>query len=463
MTRGANGKARFIHSLPVDSMVYPVPRRPHMTLIKMNDPAIKIKGARQHNLKNLDLEIPLHRFTVVTGVSGSGKSSLALDTLYAEGQRRYVETFSPYARQFMDRMDRPRVKAITGIPPAIAIDRKDPVRTSRSTVGTMTEVTDYVKLLFARLGVLHCEQCGRPVIPETPQVIWDRLQQLPPDSRMTVTFPFEAQRFVDADADNGGPEDERVRQTLQRLGFDRLFMDGRATDLTQWDPARGPRCPDVVVDRVVLSAERRQRILDSLEMAARFGGGRLSVHTATGRHDFSTTLHCARCDRTYAPPLPNLFSFNSPIGACETCRGFGRVIDIDLDLIIPDPQRSLEEGAVKPWGGYDEGGNHRMEFDDLLDFCRKSGIPTDVPFHRLKKDQQQAIIDGKDDYYGIRGFFQWLETKTYKMPVRVFLSRYRSYDVCQDCRGTLGAEAWIDQNCRQTVECLRTRAQQFRE
>ena len=171
-------------------------------------------------------------------------------------------------------------------------------------------------------------------------------------------------------------------------------------------------------------------------MAARFGNGRLSVHTDTGRHDFSTALHCARCNRTYAPPLPNLFSFNSPIGACETCRGFGRVIDIDLDLIIPDPQRSLEEGAIKPWGGFDEGGNHRMEFDELLDFCRSSGIPTDIPFRRLKRDQQQAIIDGRDGYYGIRGFFQWLETKTYKMPVRVFLSRYRSYDVCPDCNGT---------------------------
>ena len=407
-----------------------------MTLLKMNDPAIKIKGACQHNLKNLDLEIPLHRFTVVTGVSGSGKSSLALDTLYAEGQRRYVETFSPYARQFMDRMDRPQVKTITGIPPAIAIDRKDPVRTSRSTVGTMTEVTDYVKLLFARLGVLHCAQCGQAVIPETPQVIWERLRELPPDSRLIVTFPFEAHRFVETDEDHGTPDANRVRQTLQRLGFDRLFMDGRTTDLSAWDPAQGPPRPDVIVDRVVLSPERRQRILDSLEMAARFGNGLLAVHTDSERHDFSTALHCARCDRAYAPPLPNLFSFNSPIGACETCRGFGRVIDIDLDLIIPDPQRSLAAGAIKPWGGFDEGGNHRMEFDDLMDFCRKAGIPTDIPFRRLKKGQQQAIIDGRDGYYGIRGFFQWLETKTYKMPVRVFLSRYRSYDVCPDCRGT---------------------------
>ncbi len=402
----------------------------------MNDPAIKIKGARQHNLKNLDLAIPLHRFTVVTGVSGSGKSSLALDTLYAEGQRRYVETFSPYARQFMDRMDRPRVDTIAGIPPAIAIDRKDPVRTSRSTVGTMTEVTDYVKLLFARLGVLHCAGCGQPVIPESPQVIWERLQVLPPGSRLVVTFPFDAERFVEPAADGETADPEAVRRTLRRLGFDRVYIDGRTEDVAAWQPGEGPDRPEIVADRLVLDPQRRQRLLDSLEMAARFGNGRLSVHTAAERRDFSATRHCARCDRSYAAPLPNLFSFNSPIGACDTCRGFGRVIDIDLDLIIPDRNRSLAAGAVKPWGGFDGGGNHRVEFDDLMAFCRQAGIPTDVPFEKLKKDQQAAVISGRDDWYGIRGFFQWLETKTYKMPVRVFLSRYRSYDICPDCHGT---------------------------
>mgnify|MGYP000073689728 FL=1 len=404
-------------------------------MLKMNDPAIKIKGACQHNLKNLDLDIPLHRFTVVTGVSGSGKSSLALDTLYAEGQRRYVETFSPYARQFMDRMDRPRVASITGIPPAIAIDRKDPVRTSRSTVGTMTEVTDYVKILYARLGVLHCASCGEAVIPETPQVIWNRLQDLPRESRLVLTFPFDADRFVEPPDGNGSPAPDQVRQTLRRLGFDRLYVDGKTKDIDAWEPGASNRRPEIVADRVVLRPDRRQRILDSLETAARFGNGRLSVHTASDRLDFSAARHCARCDRSYAAPLPNLFSFNSPIGACDTCRGFGRVIDIDLDLIIPDKGRSLEDGAVKPWGGFDEGGNHRMEFDDLMAFCRQAGIPTDVPFRRLKKRQQQAIIDGRGDWYGIRGFFQWLETKTYKMPVRVFLSRYRSYDICPDCKG----------------------------
>nr|MDJ0666402.1 excinuclease ABC subunit UvrA [Desulfobacterales bacterium] len=395
----------------------------------MNDPVIKIRGARQHNLKNLDLDIPLQRFTVVTGVSGSGKSSLALDTLYAEGQRRYVETFSPYARQFMDRMDRPRVDKISGIPPAIAIDRKDPVRTSRSSVGTMTEITDYVKILFARLGVLHCASCGKPVVPETPQAIWEHLQTLPAGSRLVITFPLVT-GLLDDDASPAA-----IRHSLRRLGFDRLYHDGAVVDIDAWAFASEAPPPDVVADRVVLGPERRKRIIDSLEMALRFGGGQLTVWPAHARRlDFSTRLSCARCGLDYTPPLPNLFSFNSPLGACDTCRGFGRVIDIDLDLIIPDRNRSLADGAVKPWGAR-EADNLRMEFDDLMAYCRRAGIPTEVPFGRLKKAQQRAIIDGTDDYYGIRGFFQWLETKTYKMHVRVFLSRYRSYDFCPDCRG----------------------------
>nr|MDJ0803348.1 hypothetical protein [Desulfobacterales bacterium] len=396
----------------------------------MNDSVIKIKGARQHNLKNLDLEIPLQRFTVVTGVSGSGKSSLALDTLYAEGQRRYVETFSPYARQFMDRMDRPRVDKITGIPPAIAIDRKDPVRTSRSSVGTMTEITDYVKILFARLAVLHCASCGQPVVPETPQAIWQRLQALPEGERLVITFPLVAGQLDD----DGSPA--AIRNSLRRLGFDRLFHDGAVVDIDAFAFAPEDPPPDVVADRVVLRHDRRERTIDSLEMALRFGGGQLTVWPANGRRqDFSSRLSCARCGLDYVPPLPNLFSFNSPIGACDTCRGFGRVIDIDLDLIIPDRGLSLAEGAVKPWGRRDAD-NPRAEFDDLMDFCRRAGIPTDLPFRRLKSTQQRAIIDGTDGYYGIRGFFQWLETKTYKMHVRVFLSRYRSYDACPDCGGT---------------------------
>ncbi|MBW1962249.1 MAG: excinuclease ABC subunit UvrA, partial [Deltaproteobacteria bacterium] len=383
--------------------------------------SIKIKGARQNNLKNLDLEIPLHKMTVITGVSGSGKSSLAFDTLYAEGQRRYVETFSPYARQFMERMDRPQVDAIEGIPPAIAIDRKDPVRTSRSTVGTMTEITDYVKLVFARMGQLHCRKCGRPVIPETPQLIWKQLQSYPADSKMVITFPFPQ---------NDIPP-EQIRKSLRAMGFDRCYQNRQLAHLDQWNNRDQL---NVVADRLRLRLKDRTRILDSLEQAFRFGEGRLDVWVEPDiRLCFSSRLQCADCGISYSPPQPNLFSFNSPIGACETCRGFGRTIDIDIDLIIPNPSLSIEEGAIKPWGSRKE---HRFEFEDLIRFCNRNRIKTDIPFSKLTAEQKRAIIEGTEDYYGIKGFFRWLETKTYRMHVRVFLSRYRSYNECKDCKGT---------------------------
>ncbi|MDO8945457.1 MAG: excinuclease ABC subunit UvrA, partial [Desulfobacterales bacterium] len=231
----------------------------------MPDQVIRITGARQHNLKNLNLDIPLNRITVVTGVSGSGKSSLAFDTLYAEGQRRYIETFSPYARQFMDRMDRPQVDKIEGIPPAIAIDRKDPVRTSRSTVGTMTEITDYVKLLYARLGRLHCRACGRPVVPETPEHVWHRLKDLPAGAALVVTFPVPVP----------GTSAEELRRSLMPLGFDRLYRGGRIVPLEEWQPAADEGEIAVVADRLVFRPDEKQRVLDSIELAFRFGGGRL--------------------------------------------------------------------------------------------------------------------------------------------------------------------------------------------
>jgi len=389
----------------------------------MSNDFITIKNARQNNLKGLDLKIPLNRITVVSGVSGSGKSSLAFDTLYAEGQRRYVETFSPYARQFMDRMDRPRVDRIEGIPPAIAIDRKDPVRTSRSTVGTMTEITDYVKLLYARLGQLHCKKCGKPVAPETPEHVWKQLKKLPAGSEVIITFPYPYP--------GKGASAEQVRLELGSMGFVRCFHNGRIMPIEEAHP--GPGELHVVADRLLLRKKDQSRIVDSAEQGFRFGKGRIDVWTGENKKlAFSNTLECARCRISYNAPLPNLFSFNSPIGACDTCRGFGRNIDIDLDLIIPDHRLSLEEGAIKPWGDKQRS---RMEFEDLAAFCRKNKIPTNIPFQRLTEGQKQKIIDGTPDYYGIRGFFRWLETKTYKMHVRVFLSRYRSYTVCPDCSG----------------------------
>ncbi|MGD9286276.1 MAG: excinuclease ABC subunit UvrA [Desulfobacterales bacterium] len=390
----------------------------------MKNQSIQISGARQNNLKNLDLSIPLNRFTVVTGVSGSGKSSLAFDTLYAEGQRRYVETFSPYARQFMDRMDRPEVDKIEGIPPAIAIDRKDPVRTSRSTVGTMTEITDYVKLLYARLAQLHCRSCGKPVMPETPQRIWGLLQKQASESAVVITFPYTI----------NGTSIDQVRASLRQMGFDRLYIKNRLITLDDWQPTRTPRKIPVLADRLILRSSEKARVLDSLELAFRFGGGRLDVWIGTKKHyAFSNRLVCARCSIDYSTPLPNLFSFNSPVGACDVCRGFGRTIGIDMDLVIPDHSLSIEDGAVKAFGSPE---SERMEYTDLIEFCRRQKIPTNVPFASLKAAHKKAIMKGTSTYYGIEGLFRWLETRTYKMTVRVFLARYRSYDVCLECSGT---------------------------
>jgi excinuclease ABC subunit A len=390
----------------------------------MKNQSIRITGARQHNLKNLDLAIPLNQITVVTGVSGSGKSSLAFDTLYAEGQRRYVETFSPYARQFMDRMDRPQVEKIEGIPPAIAIDRKDPVRTSRSTVGTMTEITDYVKLLFARLAQLHCRSCGQPVRPETPAHVWNLLQEHPTESAIVITFPYMI---------NGASIDE-LRGSLRQMGFDRLFLKKQIIPLEDWQPKRRPKEIAVLADRLILRPKDKARVLDSLELAFRFGGGRLDVWLGPdGHYAFSNRLACAHCNIEYSAPMPNLFSFNSPMGACDTCRGFGRTIGIDMDLVIPDHSLSLADGAIKAFGNPD---NDRMEFTDLMDFCRRQKIPTHIPYGKLKAAHKNAITKGTSDYYGIEGFFRWLESRSYKMTVRVFLSRYRSYDVCSECSGT---------------------------
>ncbi len=391
-----------------------------ITIVPMSEKAIKIFKARQHNLKGFDLEIPLGQITCVTGVSGSGKSSLAFDTLYAEGQRRYVETFSPYARQFMDRMDRPHVEKIEGIPPAIAIEQGDPVRTSRSTVGTMTEINDYTKLLFARIAVLSCRGCGRFVRQDTPQTIFDQLEQLATGCRIIITFPYRLRGHSSAEA---------IKQ-LASLGFHRILCNGEVVSLDE--VGRLEQEIQVVIDRLAFRPEERKRVIDSLEQALHYGEGDAAIHREAGETLlFNTRLHCPYCDISYRDPNPNLFSFNSPIGACQTCRGFGRVIDVDLDLVVPDKNKTIRQGAVKPWAGI-----ARQEFADLRAFCRRRRIPLDRPFKELKQAQQQAIFDGDEKFYGVRGFFRWLETKRYKLHVRVFLSRYRSYIPCPACQGT---------------------------
>ncbi len=385
--------------------------------------AIRIRGARQNNLKCLDLDLPLNALVVVTGVSGSGKSSLVFDTLYAEGQRRYVETFSPYARQFLDRMDKPLVDRIDGIPPSIAIDQTNPVRTSRSTVGTMTELNDHLKLLFARAAVPHCRGCGKPVRRDTSETILAALAAASRDAgdpRLLLTFPVTLPKnFAEAE----------VKALLAAQGYTRIHEQ------------RGDTL-QVVQDRFRWSAVDLGRAGDAIEAALKVGRGRLDVYAQTDSGcvsppwRFSTDLHCPDCDISYKDPSPSTFSFNSPIGACETCRGFGRIIGVDYDLVIPDGSLSLREGAIKPW----QTESNKECQADLLKFARKRSIPVDTPWRDLTELQRRWVLDGegewtKNVWYGVRRFFAWLETKAYKMHIRVLLSRYRSYTECPACRG----------------------------
>jgi excinuclease ABC subunit A len=414
--------------------------------------AIRVRGARQNNLKNLDLDIPLNELIVVTGVSGSGKSSLVFDTLYAEGQRRYVETFSPYARQFLDRMDKPQVDSIAGIPPAIAIDQTNPVRTSRSTVGTMTELNDHLKLLFARAAVLYCQRCAKPVRRDTAESIYDEVRARAAaigDPRLLVTFP------VPVPANFSVAE---VQELLARQGYTRLFDSPGAPSAPRApEPAarrlkkRGRAAQtapavtlEVVQDRVRFGNTERARVLESLEAALRVGRGRINIqlldegeppqHQQTWR--FSSELHCADCDLPYQAPTPSQFSFNSPLGACDTCRGFGRTIGIDYGLVIPDETRTLRGGAIKPW----QTKSYVECQQDLQKFAKLRGIALDTPWRELSAEARKWVIEGegpwsKKVWYGAKRFFAWLETRAYKMHVRVLLSRYRAYTPCEACDG----------------------------
>src|SRR5215813_4781610 len=399
----------------------------------MSAEVIRIVGARQNNLKDLSLDLPLHELIVITGVSGSGKSSLAFDTLYAEGQRRYVESFSAYARQFLERMDKPQVERVEGIPPAIAIDQSNPIKNSRSTVGTMTELTDHIRLLFAKIGQLHCQQCGRPVQRSHASSVTSLLQHAAGQALM-IAFPYTR---------TGSQTSEAIRVELQRLGFTRLLVAGQVIRLDGEAPLPEAETPfEVLVDRLVVQADRRARLLDSLEQALRFGQGMVVVHFPDGQQQkFSQHLHCPECNITYRDPVPNLFSFNSPLGACEVCQGFGRTIGLDMDLVIPDPRKTLAQGAIKPWSGPSTTYERRM----LMAFCARHGIPTDVPYAHLTAAQRQALFDGDGgEYEGIRGWFAWLETRTYRMHIRIFLAKYRSYVTCAGCHGgRLKAEALL--------------------
>ena len=405
---------------------------------------IRIRGARQNNLKNLDLDLRLNELLVVTGVSGSGKSSLVFDTLYAEGQRRYVETFSPYARQFLDRMDKPQVDRIDGIPPAIAIDQTNPVRTSRSTVGTMTELADHLKLLFARASQLYCRGCSRPVRRDNPDSIYADLRaraQQAGDPRLVITFPVEIPKNF---------SEEEILKLLQGQGYTRIHS--HAQDRLE-----------VVQDRLRMSSAERARVIEALEAALRVGNGHVVVHPLaideSSKEDslaprpsplvpakpwkFSTALHCPDCDIHYREPSQSAFSFNSPVGACDTCRGFGRVIGVDYGLVIPDETKTLGGGAVKPW----QTQSFKECQDDLVKYAKKRGIPLDKPWRALSAAQKSWVIEGEPDWvnwkeswpgvwYGVQHYFDWLESKAYKMHIRVLLSRYRAYTPCTACEGS---------------------------
>jgi excinuclease ABC subunit A len=427
-----------------------------------------VRGARTHNLKNVDLTLPGGTLIIVTGVSGSGKSSLAFDTIYAEGQRRYVESLSAYARQFLERMEKPDVDAIEGISPAIAIRQKNSVRNPRSTVGTTTEIHDYMRLLFARVGRTFCRRCGREVTRETAEVVARELGALPPATRLIIGFDLpiveaaplgsaEAADAVDEVAEHGDDTDEpreaapvassgaavpALIDALRRKGFGRLLVDGNAVSFDDVDPGALGRngMLQVVVDRVRVPDDSLQRLTDSVETAYREGAGaawavqlRSSADDDLGPivHRFSERFECRACGIGYEDPQPRLFSFNNPFGACPTCHGFGNIIELDMDLVVPDPSKSIAQNAIEPWSKP----HYRSYLAALKRAARRHKLRLEVPWMALTDEEKRLVMEGDAEFDGVRGFFRWLERKKYKVHVRVFLSRYRGYLTCPDCGG----------------------------
>ncbi len=452
----------------------------------MSTDSIVVRGARVHNLKNIDFEIEHNTLTVVTGVSGSGKSSLAFDTIYAEGQRRYVESLSAYARQFLERIEKPDVDLIDGIAPAVAIKQKNSTRNPRSTIATATEIFDYLRLLFARVGRTYCLLCGQEVKKDTVDEVAERVLALGDGTRLNVFFPIEAYA---ASEESGAKKSRGKRKAaesalpsdaikarlfdLRKRGFNRLLQNGKVFEFSTPESLLDVNFSEPVfglVDRLVVSADQRSRIVDAVEIGYR-EAGEVIFETAPRNADssgdaaaetplrlrFSQRFECKNDGSRYDEPEPRLFSFNNPYGACPRCQGFGNTIDIDLDLVIPDQSKTLNEGAIEPWTKP----KYRPLFTELKRFARQAEIPLDVPWFELDAEQQKLVTDGGRGFGGVRGFFQHLERKKYKLHVRVFLSRYRGYSLCSACGGTrLRAEARqvkidgknICQVCRMTIE-----------
>jgi len=390
---------------------------------------IAIRGARVHNLKGIDVDIPSRRLVVITGVSGSGKSSLAFDTLYAEGQRRYVESLSAYARQFLERMEKPAVDRIDGVCPAVAIQQSVPPRSSRSTVATTTELHDYLRLLFARIGITTCPSCGRTVEADSPGAAVDELLAEAPGQRVLIAFPAELPKAAKARA-------EKLLGLLQQ-GFRRLWRDGEVVELSarqlqaiSKELAGGP--VEVIVDRARLDGDARGRLVDSMEIAFNEGDGRAAAWVDENRRlAFDRRFRCAACERDFLRPEPRLFSFNNPYGACPECKGFGNIIEIDFDKVVPDKTRSLEDGAIEPWDKASRGRWRRR----LRDFCEEQEIPLDAPWQQLTAEQRRLIYEGGPGFPGVLGFFEKLKRKNYRLHVRVLLARYRGYVPCPACGG----------------------------
>ena len=429
--------------------------------------AIVVRGARTHNLKNIDVTLPIGKLIIVTGVSGSGKSSLAFDTIYAEGQRRYVESLSAYARQFLERMEKPDVDRIDGIAPAIAIRQKNSIRNPRSTVGTTTEIHDYMRLLFARVGRTYCRNCGREVVRETAEVVATQLSALGAGVRLVLGFdlpviesaPLSSAHEVDelSEGGDGHESDDAAAvakskgtsgsavaatiESLRRKGFGRLLVDGRAVSFDDIEPRSLARAAvlQVVVDRVQLGGDdERQRLTDSIETAYREGGGaawalELAHDEQENRiHLFSERFECRDCGIPYEDPQPRLFSFNNPFGACPTCHGFGNIVELDMDLVVPDQTKSIAQNAIEPWSKP----HYRTALADLKRAAKKVKLRLEVPWSELTAQEKAFVVEGNEDFDGVRGFFKELDKKKYKVHVRVFLSRYRGYLTCPDCGGS---------------------------